>query len=634
MYQSRICKSCEPCRVRKVRCIVSSEDPSRCTHCVKRDERCEFKPARRRFKPQPQGKPRRFGYSAGCIKVHNDGPSKPGLVPLFVDQLLDGQPLERNVVCSSNLAFFSDRKIQSLTQKLGNSRLRELIDCIEAAIEGRVNACGATSVSPVTFKKPPSSTLISGELTRVYVDVYFKRIHPLYPFLDRQSFEETAFSTTLAQTLETAPAFSALYHAVLALGCQYHDGGSFDPGKGKAWKFFQMSLGLMADILVPRESLLTLQALTAMAIFAMNTCCLQIDDILIMEAARMAHALRYHRAICNAEQQVWCLRTFWVIYGMEKQQAFLNRESSSIADYNVGCPIPETPEANFGGYNWFLSSIRFARIMSQAYEVLFSISATQNSTETYYATIDYIQERLEKWRLAVPEAFRPGKTCPPQTFIDPVSKMVALQTHYSYYSLTIALARLTLQIGSDDGVRQEGSRRSLMASARRIIELTQYIDKAPHTPLFILAITPLVALFLLFDFVVHNPTHAETQTNLAMLDIVSGHFALVEHASNGSLPGSLASELAHIARQHVKDDNGRTSFELRGELESFRHADNASEPADHLYYPAMDTSFDVGSDPLLPGIDLRTLFGSVISSGFDTSGDASSFEGIMPTPPS
>lgn len=150
----------------------------------------------------------------------------------------------------------------------------------------------------------------------------------MYPFLDRQSFEETAFSATLAQTLDTSPAFSALYHAVLALGCQYHDGGSFDPGKGKAWKFFQMSLGLMADILVPPESLLNLQALTAMSIFAMNTCCLQIDEILIMEAARMAHALRYHRAICSGGQQVWCLRTFWVIYGMEKQLAFQNRENS------------------------------------------------------------------------------------------------------------------------------------------------------------------------------------------------------------------------------------------------------------------------------------------------------------------
>ncbi|KAE8418970.1 major facilitator superfamily domain-containing protein [Aspergillus pseudocaelatus] len=605
-----------------------------------RGERCEFKQARRRFKHQPQKVTREPSLSslAHGSREYNDGRTKSGLAPLFVDQLLDSQPLQ---------GMLQDEVHVLRSQE--NEGMTQTISC---------------------FPEDGSDRKI----------IYFTRIHPMYPFLDRQSFEETAFSATLAQTLETTPAFSALYHAVLALGCQYHDGGSFDPGKGKAWKFFQMSLGLMADILVPQESLLSLQALTAMSIFAMNTCCLQIDEILIMEAARMAHALRYHRAICSREQQVWCLRTFWVIYGMEKQLAFQNRENSLIADYNVGCPIPETPEANFGSYNWFLSSIRFARITSQAYELLFSISATQSSTETYYTTIDYVQERLEKWRLTVPEPFRPGESCPQQTFNDPVSKMVALQTHYSYYSMVIALARLTLQIGSDDGARQDDSRRSLMASARRIIELTQYIDKAPHTPLFILAIMPLVALFLLFDFVVHNPTHSETKTNLAMLDIVSGHFAFVEHASNGSLPCSLVSEFAHIARQHVKDvnggrgpgdimdaprtptqrpfrghirtgssvasethmpvamerntsDNQRSNVELSGGFEPYKHTDSVGQPAGDLYYSAMDASFDFGSDPLLPGVDLRTLFGSVISGGFDSPEDASSFGGIMPTPP-
>ncbi|KAE8354945.1 fungal-specific transcription factor domain-containing protein [Aspergillus coremiiformis] len=619
---------------------------------------------------------------------HNAGQMTSSLAPLFVDHLLDSQPtqgllqeeahvLRTVIVCSSNLAFFSDRKIQSLTQKLGNTRLNELVDCIEAAIECRVTARGVPSISPVTFKKPLSSIRISKEQMQVYVDVYFTRIHPMYPFLHRQSFEETAFASSLPQTLESNPAFSALYHAVLALGCQYHDGGTFDPGKGKAWKFFQMSLGLMADMLVPRESLLNLQALTAMAIFAMNTCCLQIDEILIMEAARMAHALRYHRAIRGNEEQVWCQRTFWVIYGMEKQLAFQNRENSLISDYNVGCPIPDTPEAHFGTYNWFLSTVHFARITSQAYELLFSISATQNSTEIYYKVIDHVQERLQKWRLTVPDEFRPGDSYSSHAFTDPFSKMVALQTHYSYYSLAIALARLTLQIGSDNGTRQQDSKQQLLVSARRIIELTQYIDKAAHTPLFILAIMPLVALFILFDFVVHNPTHPETKTNLAMLDIVSGHFALLEHASNGSVPGSLVSEFAHIAHQHVKDvnrghsaeeniatpltparrtshshiatglgvahsaqwpdhepsDNHLPSLETDGGFEQYRQIDGFCDAANYLSYPAMDASFNFGSDPMLPGIDLRTLFGSVIPSGFDSPDDTSSLGGMAPTPP-
>ncbi|KAF7594137.1 hypothetical protein BBP40_009986 [Aspergillus hancockii] len=629
---------------------VSRDDPSRCIHCIKRDEICEFKQAKRRFKLVPQRTSREPSSPNGnrpsrehsC--VHDEGPAKPTIPSLFVDHLLDSQPTQslpgakvtvlrsqEHEISSSNLAFFSDRKIQSLTQRLGNTRLRELVECIETAIEGRVTAQGVPSISPVTFKKPTSSARISNEAARGYVDVYFQRIHPLYPFLDRKSFEETAFDPGLPRTLENNAAFSALYHAVLASGCQYRDGGTFDPGKGKAWRFFQMSLGLMADILVPRESLLNLQALTAMAIFAMNTCCLQIDEILIMEAARMALALRYHKANHRDSDRLWCQRTFWVIYAMEKQLAFQNRETSLISDYDVGCPIPETPDAIFGSYNWFLAAIRFSRITSQAYEVLFSTSAARNSAEACYASIDHIQDRLEKWRLSVPAEFRPGDSSHSLTFTDPTSKMVALQTHYSYYSLVIGLARLTLQIGPDDEARHQDSKRTLVASARRIIEMTQYIDKAAHIPLFILAIMPLVALFILFDIVVHNPTHPETKTNLAMLDVVSGHFALVEHASNGSLPSSLVSEFAHIARQH---ENNVPSLEIEGELEQYAQTDSFYEPGDYLYYPRMDDTFNLGNDPILPGIDLRTLFGTVIPHGLGSPEDSAGLGGMVPTPPS
>lgn len=83
----------------------------------------------------------------------------------------------------------------------------------------------------------------------------------MYPFLDRSEFELKAFDDGLPQLLASNPPFSALYHAVLALGCQYQGGGSFEPGRGKAWDFFQVSLGLMPDILIPRENLLNLQAL-------------------------------------------------------------------------------------------------------------------------------------------------------------------------------------------------------------------------------------------------------------------------------------------------------------------------------------------------------------------------------------
>lgn len=61
------------------------------------------------------------------------------------------------------------------------------------------------------------------------------------------------------------------------------------------------------------------------------------------------------------------------------------------------------------------------------------------------------------------------------------------------------------------------------------------------------------ALFILFDFVVHNPTHSETKNNLSVLGIAAGYFCRLEFASRGSLPSSLLSDFAQIARQYVRD---------------------------------------------------------------------------------
>lgn len=57
----------------------------------------------------------------------------------------------------------------------------------------------------------------------------------------------------------------------------------------------------------------------------MNACCLQLDQALIYEAARMAQSLRYHKS-SNAEASH--LKAFWTIYYMEKSAAFADSNSS------------------------------------------------------------------------------------------------------------------------------------------------------------------------------------------------------------------------------------------------------------------------------------------------------------------
>lgn len=163
---------------------------------------------------------------------------------------------------------------------MGSDRLKILIHKIETIITERLRGRASSSWARVYFTKPLQQVQISKHAADSYIDgqssplvraprvslakqvqltAYFKNVHPAYPFLDRGEFTSRALSHDAAsKTLEEAT-FSALYHAVLALGSQYVDGGTFQPGQGTTWNLFQTALGYVADVIVPKESLENLQ---------------------------------------------------------------------------------------------------------------------------------------------------------------------------------------------------------------------------------------------------------------------------------------------------------------------------------------------------------------------------------------
>lgn len=74
---------------------------------------------------------------------------------------------------------------------------------------------------------------------------------------------------------------------------------------------------------------------------------------------------------------------------------------------------------------------------------------------------------------------------------------------------------------------------------------------------------PLSALFVLFDFVIHNPNHGETKRNLNLLDVAAGYFNRIEYVTKGSLPSSVLSDFSHIARQFVRSVQHEQSGEVQ-----------------------------------------------------------------------
>ncbi|PYI08733.1 hypothetical protein BO78DRAFT_405442 [Aspergillus sclerotiicarbonarius CBS 121057] len=457
---------------------------------------------------------------------------------------------------SSGLAFFSESQLHSLTEILGHTRFRDLIDGISCLTQSRLHGKGRQSRhSSIHFAKPSSRVEISREATVQYIGAYFEHVHPLYPFLDRSDFENKAFDNPVAGHLSNAP-FSALYHTVLALGCLYVEGGSFDPGKGKAWKLFQHALGLFPEILLPPEALVNVQG-----IFAMNFSCIQISKTLTTEAARMVQCLGYSAAYSPVEDEKACHRVFWVIYWQERVECFFCSRAPIIADYDIGCPVPETPAATIGDFDWLMNTARLGRLVSRMYERLFSVSAVRANITTRVAAMNTVSAELEQWKECLPKHFQPSHPFRPSHFKKPYVLNMAIQLRLIYYSLSISICRLRIHVTPNE--RDQGIKLQLMEAARMIISLSRYIDHEPHVPTWALGIVPISALFIIFEFIIHNPRHAETSLNLAYLDMAVGYFSRWEVESKGSLPFSYVSECAHIARQFVQDVQNRQDAVVR-----------------------------------------------------------------------
>jgi hypothetical protein len=145
--------------------------------------------------------------------------------------------------------------------------------------------------------------------------------------------------------------------------------------------------------------------------------------------------------------------------------------------------VPDTPISRFGDYDWFLSSIRAARIQSVAYTTIFSVSASQQSTETLLKAVESVRSRLETWRMSIPMDFRPKEPIDSAKMTNSCHLMVALETHCTYYELNIALERVQVHIAQRKGETGLDSQLRMVETARTIIELAQLIPIAPNVPL-------------------------------------------------------------------------------------------------------------------------------------------------------
>ncbi|OGM45106.1 hypothetical protein ABOM_006648 [Aspergillus bombycis] len=604
MLHSRLSHVCDACKARKVRCKKTSDLSAGCDNCHKKGDTCVYSPLKRRFKSRNESQRNRDQRQSGTTGTLSEdtrtvelttplssapsggNPSQDGrgksnwtpvpdpsqaspYRPLYVDQLLQTRQstgrtqnasfilgADENYLASSSMSLFSDSRLDALSACLGNDALRSLISKISGMVKSRVEVLNRNFRPSSIWNRLGEIPVLSPGRARHLIEIYFDNIHPLYPFLDRHEFETRVFSPTLDADLANDVAWAALYHTVLALGCELDGEGSFAPGEGEAWSLFKVALDLYPRVLLLNTDLLEVQSITAMAIFCLNLSGTQIEGKILSEAARVAQRAFLNKASTGSDATVRS-RVFWVVYYIEKTVSFHTGSTSFIVDCDIGSPIPFIEEAVFEDFDWFFTSIKFARLYSRIFTELFSITATKNSRATYLSTISEFEELLEQQCQAIPPRFRPGVKLRPQAFSHPCGLNAALRVHYHYHELKIALLRLKLHITRDQiAPRLSSDMADIMNSARAVIEITRVIQQEPSTPFFVIFFMPFTALFILFDQIIQDPSHEDTHGNLALLESVTGYFSALEYATGGYLPGSMLMPFASIARQFHSTSQG------------------------------------------------------------------------------
>src|SRR4051794_36323875 len=105
---------------------------------------------------------------------------------------------------SSSLAFFSEKKINTLSELLGNDTLRRLVEAMEAIIKTRLLARGGlgSTMTPVSFMKPSRIEEVPRDIAASYVDGSFSLIR-LRTFILIRTLKLTSRTCTLCTPSST-----------------------------------------------------------------------------------------------------------------------------------------------------------------------------------------------------------------------------------------------------------------------------------------------------------------------------------------------------------------------------------------------------------------------------------------------
>ncbi|KAK0647270.1 hypothetical protein DIS24_g7912 [Lasiodiplodia hormozganensis] len=227
-------------------------------------------------------------------------------------------------------------------------------------------------------------------------------------------------AATTSNATHDDPAWTAALNAVLALSqCRRAEQQPQNRALAdRAWAYAKNALEVLLALLMRSTSLLSVQALLALASFFRGTPNPQPFFFLTAAAVRLSHSAGLHRAPADhlaaltpadREQR---LRVFWIALVLDAGASFRTGRPCTHSVDDIGVPLPAAaPTDNLGivldcrgvaVLSYLRAQARFAVLEGRVYGRIFAACAAAKDTEVLDSDVRELGRELEEWSGMVP----------------------------------------------------------------------------------------------------------------------------------------------------------------------------------------------------------------------------------------
>ncbi|KAK2123311.1 fungal-specific transcription factor domain-containing protein [Fusarium oxysporum II5] len=463
-----------------------------------------------------------------------------------------------------------------------------------------------------------------------YATSYFEYSHDsIFGVVYRPEFEDHLrrhFHCSSSPEKDTAS--YAMRNAVYAAGCRAAaamDGvKDFKAVQERSLQFFFNAISVYAQLVYMPTGLRAVQALIVMTSFAELLGSPSVEYMLCSTAVRLAQSKGLHRQPAKA----WGLSEldvlnrswmFWALYCHDKYIALRSGRPSIIDDDDVSCEIPTTiPAGSAMDVTLCTAFVKHAQICSETLKRFYSAQGHDKSPETRFREVEYVESKLSEWRDHLPDHVPVDSAALVRLQGSYKVRANIIRLHRAYWGSIIELhasfhypwicSRIIIANKNNNYFRDAVARSSTHTAdaARQIIASLRHWVPDLNSSSTAAFYYPMLAIINVLVYILKYPSLTTTLSDIAFLDMGSGHFGYIHHLTCSHVSFRFPREAVTLANKAPK----KSASETPGPATEMTDVDTPGETSN-----SVDRFLDMDITPdQLDALSLE-LFDNFLASG-------------------